>query len=118
MNGKGFGPGGKFFGRRLAQAYGATATINAARMATTREATEIARFVVHGCPVVDGVKDIFPRLGCFLQRGQTRLGLGEAERLMAPSKTPATSAPRRFLSVCTQFREEQINDSLPIKPMK
>lgn len=106
MNGKGSGPGGKFFGRRLAQAYGARATINATRMATTREATEIPRFVVHGCPVVDGVRDIFPVVR-FRQRGETRLGLGEERLIMAPSKTPA--------STFKPFREEHINSSLPMK---
>lgn len=43
INGSGFGPGGKFFGRRLAQVYGASATTNDTRIVTSNETIKTQR---------------------------------------------------------------------------
>ena len=95
MNGRGFGPGGKFFGRRLAQAYGARATIDAATMATTREATETQRFVVHGSPLFHGVEDIFQDFGVSVRADPA---VWEAERLIAVSTFRAPVLLKQILA--------------------
>jgi hypothetical protein len=46
--GSGFGPGGKFLGRMLAQVYGARAMIRAAMLAAMRETSNAPMYVVHG----------------------------------------------------------------------
>lgn len=44
--GTGLGPGGKFFGRKLAQEYGAIAMMNAARIPTPDDTSNKQSFVV------------------------------------------------------------------------
>lgn len=52
IKGSGFGPGGKFFGRKLAQVYGASATTNDVTMATTNETSRIQRSLPSGRPMI------------------------------------------------------------------
>jgi hypothetical protein len=52
INGSGFGPGGKFFGRKLAQVYGASATTNDVTMATSNETSKIQESLPSGRPMI------------------------------------------------------------------
>lgn len=52
INGSGFGPGGKFFGRKLAQVYGASATTNDVTMATSNETSRIQRSLPSERPMI------------------------------------------------------------------